>query len=116
MDDTLMFIEAKEEHAALVKEVLHKFKNGTDQQINPSKCSMMVGAGCESTDRGQIMEIVQVANIAQEEKYLGLPTPQGHMNKDTFKSTKERLPKRFSSWAERYMSLGAKEVLIKYVV
>jgi hypothetical protein len=37
------------------------------------------------------------------------------MSKDRFKSTKERLGKKFSSWAERYMSRGAKEVLIKSV-
>jgi hypothetical protein len=37
------------------------------------------------------------------------------MNKDRFKSMKERLSKKFSSWAERYMSGGDKEVLIKLV-
>jgi hypothetical protein len=37
------------------------------------------------------------------------------MNKDNFKSTKERMTKRFTSWVERYMPGGAKEVLIKLV-
>jgi hypothetical protein len=45
-DDTLMFIEAKEEQEAWVKGVLRKFEKGTGQQINPSKCSLMFGAGC----------------------------------------------------------------------
>jgi hypothetical protein len=44
-----------------------------------------------------------------------LPTPKGRMGKDRFKSTKERLPSKFTNWAERYMSAGAKEVLIKSV-
>jgi hypothetical protein len=35
--------------------------------------------------------------------------------KGDIKSTKERLSKKFSSWAERYMSGGAKEVMIKSV-
>jgi hypothetical protein len=37
------------------------------------------------------------------------------MNKHKFKSTRERLSKRLNSWAERYMSSGAKEILIKSV-
>jgi hypothetical protein len=28
-----------------------------------------------------------------EEKYLGLPTPEGHMSKEKFKSAKEQLVK-----------------------
>jgi hypothetical protein len=56
-----------------------------------------------------------VGIVAAEEKYLGLPTPEGRMSKGRFKSTKDRLAKKCSSWAERYMSGGAKEVLIKLV-
>jgi hypothetical protein len=37
------------------------------------------------------------------------------MSKNSFKSTKERLAKRSTRWAERFMSSGAKEVLIKSV-
>jgi hypothetical protein len=31
-------------------------------------------------------------------------TPDGRMSKEKFKSTKERLVKRCSSWGEKYMS------------
>jgi hypothetical protein len=50
--------------------------------------------------------VLQVENVTIEEKYLGLPTPDGRMKKERFKSTKERLAKKCSSWAERYMSGG----------
>jgi hypothetical protein len=56
-----------------------------------------------------------VENTMVDKKYLGLPTPEGRMNKDKFSSTKERLIKRFTNWAERDMSTGTKEVLIKSV-
>jgi hypothetical protein len=46
------------------------------------------------------MSILQVGSMAQEEKYLGLPTPEGRINKDQFKSTKQRLAKRLTNWAE----------------
>jgi hypothetical protein len=37
------------------------------------------------------------------------------MNKEKYKTIKERLAKRFTTWVEKYMSMGAKEVLIKSV-
>jgi hypothetical protein len=37
------------------------------------------------------------------------------MNKEKFKTTKQGLAKRFTSWAEQYMLGAAKEVLIKLV-
>jgi hypothetical protein len=62
------------------------------------------------------MEMLQVSTVASEEKYMGLPMPLGRMSGTKFKSTKERLAKRLSTYAERFMSSGAKEVLIKSVV
>jgi hypothetical protein len=56
-----------------------------------------------------------VACTAVEDKYLGLPTPEGHMSKEKFKSAKEQLVKRLSNSSERFMSMGANEVLIKSV-
>jgi hypothetical protein len=98
-----------------VKEILSKFERGTGQQVNPSKCSLMLGIGCDVEDRNKVMEILQVQTVMHEEKYLGLPTPQGRMGKESFKSTKERLSKKFSSWVVWHMSLGDKEVPIKSI-
>jgi hypothetical protein len=64
----------------------------------------------------KVLEILQVPNTTVEEKYLGLPTPEGRMGNENFKSTKQRLVKRCSNWADRNMSMAAKEVLIKSVV
>jgi hypothetical protein len=51
-----------------------------------------------------------VGKVTPEEKFLGLPTTEGRMCKNHFKSTKERLAKRFS---REVHVRGAKEVLIK---
>jgi hypothetical protein len=50
-----------------------------------------------------------------EDKYLALPMPHGRMTKEKYKSTKQKLIKRFLNWIERHMSLGIKEVLIKSI-
>jgi hypothetical protein len=75
----------------------------------------MVGGDVEQDDRDHVMQLLQVSNVAVEEKYLGLPTPQGRMTKEKFKSTKQRLANRFASWVDQSMSLATKEVLIKSV-
>jgi hypothetical protein len=75
----------------------------------------MFGNECEQDNQERVKSILQVDNIAVEEKYLGLPTPEGRMTKDKFKTLKERLINKFTRWVERSMSTGAKEVLLKSV-
>jgi hypothetical protein len=62
-----------------------------------------------------VKEILNIDNITVEEKCLGLPMPEGQMKKEKFMAMKERLTKGFTNWAEKYILVGAKEVLIKSV-
>jgi hypothetical protein len=75
----------------------------------------MFGSDCTPATQGRVKEVLEVESMAPEEKYLGLPMPEGRMNKGKFVSLKERLTKRFTNWAEKRMSSGAKEILIKSV-
>jgi hypothetical protein len=56
----------------------------------------MFCSDCPLEEQEKVQEILQVSNIAQEEKYLGLPTPDGRMGKEKFKTASERLSKKFS--------------------
>jgi hypothetical protein len=55
---------------------------------------MLFGSKCSDSVKTRVLEILQVPNTTIEEKYLGLPTLEGRMSKEKFKSTKERLVKR----------------------
>jgi hypothetical protein len=114
-DDTLMFLETNAGQAEIIKNIIQRYEEGTCQLINPSKSSMLFGAHYSSAQQEEVMNILAVTTSKVEEKYLGLPTPAGRMGKGKFKSTKEWLVKHFSTCAERQMSNGAKEVLIKLV-
>jgi hypothetical protein len=63
----------------------------------------------------KVKKILREDNVTVDEKYLGLPTPEGRITKDRFRSTKENLIRKFTNWVERNMSMGAKKVLIKSV-
>jgi mannosylglycoprotein endo-beta-mannosidase len=65
---------------------------------------------CKSKD------ILKYETTAFEEKYLGLPVPEERMKGSKFKSIKGSISKHAGYWNEKYMSIGAKETLIKSIL
>jgi hypothetical protein len=49
VDDTLIFMEATENQAEIIKSIIRVYEGGTGQLVNLSKCSMLFGALCPST-------------------------------------------------------------------
>jgi hypothetical protein len=99
----------------IVRNTLQCYERCSGQLINPSKCSILFGAATDKEARDCVMSTLQVSSIAMEDKYLALPMPHGRMTKEKYKSTKQKLIKRFLNWIECHMSLGIKEVLIKSI-
>jgi hypothetical protein len=92
-DDTLLFMHISDEQTKAIKHVMSTYEKCADQLINPSNCSMMFGPLCTEERKETALRVLNMPCTTQEEKYLGLPTPEGRMNKDKFKSTKEHLVK-----------------------
>jgi hypothetical protein len=76
----------------------------------------MFGQKCLETSQGLVASILDVEKTSFEEKYLGLPMPEGRMKDSWFQSIKGKYTKRLTIYDEKYMSSGAKEVLIKSVL
>lgn len=114
-DDSLLFVKACPQQVTVVKQALSLFQRCTGQLLSPTKCSLLTSAHCPSDVIEEIKLIFQVESATFESNYLGLPTLEGRMTADKFKTIKERLIKRLNSWAEKFMSSGAKDVLIKFV-
>jgi hypothetical protein len=66
----------------------------------------MFRSSCQPLDQDRVKEILMAHRTTVEEKYLGLPTPEGRMSKEKFKTMKEWLVKRFSNWAKKYVDGG----------
>jgi hypothetical protein len=114
-DDTLIFFQASKEQAGIIQKVIARFESGTDQLVNPTKCAMMFGNKCSPQNKAKVLEVLHVTEPVGEGRYLGLLTPEGRMHQGHFKTTKESLVKRCNNWAEKHMTIAAKEVLIKSV-
>jgi hypothetical protein len=66
--------------------------------------------------QNDIKAILGVSASSFEEKYLGLPTPNGRMKSGCFQPILKRFTKRLTDWNQKFMSHGAKDTLIKAVV
>jgi hypothetical protein len=114
-DDSLLFFRATPEQATCVNVVLRDYERGTGQLLSPAKCSIMLGQHCSEEDGAAVAAILNVGSMTMEDKYLGLPIPEGCIKEGKLKSSKEKLRKKCSDWNEKYMSGAAKETLIKSV-
>ena len=73
----------------------------------------------KSTSEGiknQIKSALEVPEILQYEKYLGLPSLVGKNKKTSFNYIKERVWKKIQGWKEKLLSQASREILIKAVV
>jgi hypothetical protein len=113
--DTLLFFKASQEQAVHVLHILDKFTAATCHLINRAKCSLMFGDSCPDVVKCAVRASLQVQEVASEDKYLGLPTPEGRMHRDKFQNLQGRLTKRILQWDDGLLSQAPKEILIKAV-
>jgi hypothetical protein len=90
-DDSLLFFKVKGDEARHIKNVLTAYEKSTGQLLNPAKSSLMLGQNVTEDEGAIVASILNVQNTSFEEKYLGLPIPEGRMKDDKFQPTKERL-------------------------
>jgi hypothetical protein len=112
-DDTLLFFKANQMQAGRVKSVIDSYAAATGQLINESKCSILFSSGCSAEAQEGVRAALNVQKPEFEDKYLGLPTPDGRMNRGKFDELQAKLVKRLMMWGD--MSQGGKEILIKAV-
>jgi hypothetical protein len=115
-DDSVLFVEANAEQALLVKNILSTYEKSTGQLISKNKCSVLFGRNCSEDNIETVNHCWETLNRKADEKYLGLPVPEGRMDEGKFRSLKERFSKHANDWSEKYLSSGAKEVLVKSVL
>ncbi|XP_073351694.1 uncharacterized protein [Aegilops tauschii subsp. strangulata] len=107
-------LKADSHQANGVRSIITTYEGATGQLINPAKCSIMFGRACSENDQNSVRAELQVQLSTFEEKYLGLPTPDGRMSKGKCQNLQARLTKRMIAWGDT-LSLAGKETMIKAV-
>jgi hypothetical protein len=80
-DDTLLFFKATSQETTAVRHIIDAYGTTTGQLINNSKCSAMFSPGCAMQVQEEIRSNLGLNRPDFEAKYLGLPTPEGRMNR-----------------------------------
>jgi hypothetical protein len=111
-----MFFEGNVQQSEVVKNVLDKYERGTGQLVSLGKCSILFGNKCTEETQKAVQDVLKYETQCFEEKYLGLPVPEGRMKNGKFQPVKSKFAKRASDWVEKYMSSGAKEILVKAIL
>lgn len=115
-DDTMLFFEASHSQDLHIKEALDAYELATGQSLNYDKCCIFFGSACPATVQEHVRPILHVTTSCFEEKYLGLPTPEGRMSKGKFQNLQTSLTKRLIQWGDGHLAQPGREVLIKSVV
>ena len=77
VDDTMLFFKASRVQAERIKHALGLYSNATGQSLNFNKCSILFGSSGHVLMHEEVREALNVTTLVFEEKYLGLPTPDG---------------------------------------
>jgi hypothetical protein len=114
-DDTMLFFKATQEQALRIHQTIDTYAEATGQLINRAKCSISFSEKCPVQVQEQVKNVLHVQADGMQEKYLGLPTPEGRMHKGKFQNLQEKLTKRIMTWGDGYPSSAGKEMLIKAI-
>uniref|UniRef100_A0A453CB40 Reverse transcriptase domain-containing protein n=1 Tax=Aegilops tauschii subsp. strangulata TaxID=200361 RepID=A0A453CB40_AEGTS len=114
-NDTLLFFKASKTQAEKVKAILDVYDTATGQSLNYDKCSLVFGDACPGLIQEEVRTTLHVTSHFFEDKYLGLPTPEGRMSKSRFQNLQTSLTKRLVQWGDGHLAQPGREVLIKSV-
>ena len=114
-DDSIFFCKASVEQARAIRDLLSEYEAASGQQVNYSKSSVTFGKRLSSDDKDQILQVLQIKEVPNQERYLGLPTYVGRSKKKAFLNIKDRIGRCLAGWMNRLVSWAGREVLIKAV-
>jgi hypothetical protein len=68
--------------------VLREYDKGIRKNLSPAKCSIMLGQNCLEEEGAAVEAILNIGAVSMEDKYLGLPIPQGCIKEGKLKPSK----------------------------
>ena len=85
------------------------------QKINANKSSVFFSQNTSPDIRNEVLDILGPMQDSRHDKYLGLPSIIGRSKNQVIAEIKEKVGKKLSSWKDKMLSMGGKEILIKAV-
>ncbi|KAA3453480.1 reverse transcriptase [Gossypium australe] len=115
-DDCILFGEASERGARVLKEILQEYADCSGQRVNFNKSTVFFSANTSEASKVLVSSLLEVRTSDNPEKYLGLPNMIGRRKREAFQNLLDRIVARIEGWSSRLLSQGGKEIFIKSVL
>ncbi|XP_048493277.1 uncharacterized protein LOC125493797 [Beta vulgaris subsp. vulgaris] len=115
-NDSLLFTTASRQEYLTIVDTLNKYELASEQKINYEKSEVSFSKGVSSTTREELKNVLNMRQVEQHAKYLGIPFILGRSKKSIFDSLLDRIWKKLQGWKEKLLSRAGKEILLKSVI
>ena len=100
----------------VVQDILSLYEEASGQKLNWEKTNIFFSKVVNEETKAEISNFLQVPEVREYEKYLGLPAMVGRNRKASLNFIKERVWSKLQGWKEKLLSQAGREILLKAVV
>lgn len=115
-DDRMVCFRATEVETKTIHDILYTYGQASGLEINHQKSAVMFSTNTPLIVRRRVCNILQIKEVAQQFKYLGLPLWIGRKQRVTFNFIRDKVWECLQSWNSNFLSRACKEILIKSVI
>ena len=115
-DDSLLFCRVSLSDLQVIQNILSLYEKASGQKLNREKTTIFFSKAVKEDTKTQISNYLEVPEVKEYEKYLGLPAVIGRKKKESLNYLKERVWSILQGWKEKLLSQADREILLKAVV
>ena len=100
----------------VIQNILSLYEKASGQKLNWETTTIFFSKAVSEDIKTQISNYLEVPEVKEYEKYLGLPAVVGRKKKESLNFIKERIWSKLQGWKEKLLSQADREILLKAVV
>ena len=100
----------------VIQNILSLYEKASGQKLNWEKATIFFSKAVSEDIKTQITNYLEVPEVKEYEKYLGLPAVVGRKKKESLNFIKERIWSKLQGCKEKLLSQAGREILLKAVV
>ena len=100
-DDSLLLCRANIEECRNILQILQKYEVESGKKLNQDKTTIYSSKNVEEDTKNAIQARLNIPEIKEFEKYLGMPSFVGRNKKASFSNIKERVWRVIQGWGEK---------------
>ncbi|KAA3472829.1 reverse transcriptase [Gossypium australe] len=108
-DDCLIFGEATEKGARVLKDILKVYEDCSGQCVNFDKSLIFYSSNTDEVSKAAVLRLLGVRSSSSPEKYLGLPNMVGRRKKEAFQNMADRISACIENWSSRLYPLEGRK-------